>query len=250
MGFMGGMAAGLLGAGLIGLMLGGGFFSGLGSLAGVLGFLLQVALIGGLVWLALAFFRRQRQPATAGAPQGLAREAMRPAGPAVSVPPIGGGMGAHAAAPAPMAPAAQPVEAEPIAVEGADYGVFEQRLSGILEAFGRGDRATIAQLATPEMANHMLADLDDLGRRGLANPISDVKLLQGDLSEAWREDDYEYATVAMRFALIEAKIDKATGRVVEGDRARPQEATEIWTFVRGRGEDSSGWLLSAIQPAA
>ena len=33
--------------------------------------------------------------------------------------------------------------------------------------------------------------------RGLVNRVTDVKLLQGDLSEAWRENNDDYATVAM-----------------------------------------------------
>src|SRR4051794_20356461 len=66
-GFFGGLAGGLLGAGLIGMLLGGGFFGGLGGIASILGFLLQIALIGGLIWLAVRFFQRRNQPAMAGA---------------------------------------------------------------------------------------------------------------------------------------------------------------------------------------
>src|SRR5687767_6913681 len=68
-GFGTGLMAGLLGAGLLGALFGSGFFGGLGGLASMLGLLLQVALIGGLVYLALRFFRRRSepQPAYAGA---------------------------------------------------------------------------------------------------------------------------------------------------------------------------------------
>jgi predicted lipid-binding transport protein (Tim44 family) len=72
--------------------------------------------------------------------------------------------------------------------------------------------------------------------------VTDVKLLQGDLSEAWREDGAEYATVAMRFALTDSTVERASGRTVEG--GTPSEVTELWTFMRARG---GSWLLSAIQ---
>ena len=49
----------------------------------------------------------------------------------------------------------------------------------------------------------------------MVNQISDVKLLQGDLSEAWREINDDYATVAMRYSLNDKIVDRATGRVVE-----------------------------------
>ena len=66
----------------------------------------------------------------------------------------------------------------------------------------------------------------------------DVKLLQGDLAEAWREGETDYATVAMRFALVDKTLERASGRVVEGSDT-PTEATEIWTFARRRGENGS-----------
>ena len=45
----------------------------------------------------------------------------------------------------------------------------------------------------------------------------------------------------MRFALNDQTIDRASGRVIEGG---PEEATEVWTFMRVRGGQ---WLVSAIQ---
>ena len=70
--------------------------------------------------------------------------------------------------------------------------------------------------------------------RNVVNKVSDIKLLQGDLAEAWREGDTDYASVAMRFSLIDKTIDRASGRLVEGSE-QPTEATEVWTFLRPRG---------------
>jgi predicted lipid-binding transport protein (Tim44 family) len=93
------------------------------------------------------------------------------------------------------------------------------------------------------MVSYFAEDLAANASRGVVNRISDVKLLQGDLAEAWREGDTDYATVAMRFALNDQTIDRASGRVIEGG---PEEATEVWTFMRVRG---GHWLVSAIQQA-
>jgi predicted lipid-binding transport protein (Tim44 family) len=70
-------------------------------------------------------------------------------------------------------------------------------------------------------------------------------LLQGDLAEAWQEGTTGYATVAMRFSLVDKTIERASGRVVEGSDV-PQEVTEVWTFARRSG---GHWELSAIQQA-
>jgi predicted lipid-binding transport protein (Tim44 family) len=79
----------------------------------------------------------------------------------------------------------------------------------------------------------------------VVNKVTDVKLLQGDLAEAWREGETDYASVAMRFSLVDKTVERASGRVVEGND-HPTEATEVWTFLRPRG---ASWELSAIQQA-
>jgi predicted lipid-binding transport protein (Tim44 family) len=76
-----------------------------------------------------------------------------------------------------------------------------------------------------------------------------VKLLQGDLSEAWSEDGDDYATVAMRFSMIDITQERATGRIISGDAHQPVEAVEVWTFIRRSGSGTQGWQLSAIQQA-
>ena len=87
---------------------------------------------------------------------------------------------------------------------------------------------------------------DLLGARQRAaakHKLSDVKLLQGDLAESWREGDKEYATVAMRYSLRDRYVDRATGRAADGND-QPQEVTEVWTFTRAPG---GSWLVSAVQ---
>ena len=113
-------------------------------------------------------------------------------------------------------------------------------MNAIQTAFGREDVATLRRFATPEMIGYFEEELRANAQRGVVNRISDVKLLQGDLSEAWREGPVEYATVAMRFSLKDEVYDRATNRVVENGAS---EAKEFWTFARERGD----WLLSAIQ---
>jgi predicted lipid-binding transport protein (Tim44 family) len=74
-----------------------------------------------------------------------------------------------------------------------------------------------------------------------------VKLLQGDLAEAWREDPTDYATVAMRYAITEQVIERASGKAVAGEPEKTEEVTEVWTFCRDKG---ASWKLSAIQQVA
>jgi predicted lipid-binding transport protein (Tim44 family) len=224
---MAGLMGGLLGAGLFGLLSGHGLFGGLAGFAGFMGLLLQIALIGGLVWLALRLFRGSRQPAMAAGPQGYARD-------------IGAGTG-----PRPMAGmgGAAPVATRPLQVQEADFQAFERSLQEVNAAWSRQDLEALRRISTPEMTNYFAQDLQDLRARGWTNATRDVRLEAGDLSEAWAENGEEYATVAMRFSMVDVTTDSA-GRVVEGNPTERQTATELWTFVRRPG---GPWLLSAIQ---
>src|SRR4051794_21345991 len=235
-GFFGGLAGGLLGAGLIGMLLGGGFMGGLGGFASILGLLLQIALIGGLIWLAARFFQRRNQPAMAGAggmTRGPLNREQAPAG--------YGQQGAYGGA---GAARQTPKGVDGIGIGPADYEAFEKLLRDIQTAYGREDRAALRSLTTPEVTGYFTEELDANAARGVANRIEDVRLLQGDLAEAWREGAIDYATVAMRFALVDYTVKKTDGTVVEGDRTRPTEAVEVWRFQRPVG---GGWVLSAIQ---
>lgn len=225
-----GVAGGLLGAGLFGLLSGAGF----GGIAGFLGLLFQVALIGGLIWLALRLFRRRSEPQLASAGGPLSREAYQPqpAAPAM------GGLGGGAA----TASAVKPVEFE---LQGADYGTFERLLTEVQAAISDENIARLRQITTPEISGALEEEFADNARKGLIEKAAEVKLLQGDLAESWREDGYEYATVAMRFSLLTAMVERNGGKVVEGHATIPREVTEHWTFVRSRGGE---WKVAAIQP--
>ncbi|MGL6209514.1 MAG: TIM44-like domain-containing protein, partial [Paracoccaceae bacterium] len=113
--------------------------------------------------------------------------------------------------------------------------------------YSREDEAAVRAISTPEMLGYFGDDINENHQKGVIDLTSDVKLLQGDLAEAWSEDGMEYATVAMRYSYINAIKDRQTGRVVEGSETAVQEAVEHWTFVRPRG---GAWLISAIQQAA
>ncbi len=226
--FMAGMAGGLLGAGLFGLFMGGGngLFGGMSGLSGVLGFMLQLLLIVGLIWLVVRVVRafRAPSPVMAGGPQGMAR----------AMDPMQGG-GGHAG-PGPVT--------APVALNPADYQAFERLLVDVNAAWSRQDLSALRTLSTAEMTNFFAQDLRDLNARGWRNETRDIRFEQGDLSEAWHEEGRDFATLAMRFSLLDATFDNA-GRVVEGSTTNRQTTTELWTFVRLA--PGGNWQLSAIQ---
>jgi len=224
-GLLGGLAAGFIGAGLFGLLFGHGMFGGMGGFASILGLLLQIGLVVIVARLIFAWWQRRSSPQPAYA-------AAHPAtGHA-----FGGGLGAMFGGNAPAG--------APLSIEKSDYDAFEQLLGDVQAAYSAEDLNALRAEVTPEMLSYFSEQLSENASRGLINRVTGVRLEQGDLAEAWREGNAEYATVAMRFALTDSMVERASGRVVEG--GTPSEATELWTFMRTRG---GRWLLSAIQQA-
>jgi predicted lipid-binding transport protein (Tim44 family) len=221
MGLFGGLAAGFLGAGLLCMLFGGGMFGGLGGFSSILGLILQIGLIVMVVRLAMSWWQRRHETAYAGAGAGLGAPSNFRAG-------TGFGLGSGST----------PLELTP-----SDYEAFERLLGEIQAAWSNEDIGKLRTLATPEMVSYFTGDLEQNRARNQVNKTSAVKLLQGDLAEAWRERDTDFASVAMRFSLIDKTLDRTTGRIVDGSD-QPAEVTEVWTFLRPRG---AGWELSAIQ---
>ena len=227
MGMLGGLAAGFLGAGLLGMLFGGGLFGGLGGMSSIIGLIIQIVLVVLVVRLAMSWWQRRHTPqaayANADAGAGPGPQANNRSG-------LGGGFGFGA-------------NNAPLEIKPDDYEAFERLLGDVQSAWSNEDVAKLHTLATPEMVSYFEQDLGQNRARNVVNKVSDVKLLQGDLAESWREGETDYATVALRFALTDKTLDRNTGAVVAGSE-QPGEATEVWTFARRPG---GAWELSAIQ---
>jgi predicted lipid-binding transport protein (Tim44 family) len=224
-GFGGGLLTGLLAGGLIGHFFGGGF-GGAGG-GGMLAAILQFALIGGVIWLLFRMFAGRRN----AAPGASTFEA--PSYGAASAAPFG------SAAPAYAPPA------DDLAVANADQEAFERLLERLQEAFGREDYAALREITTPEVMSYLAEELSDNATHGRRNEVSQVRLLDGDVSEAWSENGQDYATVALRYESVDLMRDRTSGAIVSGSTT-PSTTTELWTFVRPAGS-AGDWKVSAIQ---
>lgn len=275
-GFLGPLLGGLALGGLFGMMMG----NGLGGAAGFLGLILQIALIGGVIWLVMRFFRSRQQGTTsryagAGAGAGSGSASVQPDLRGVDVAPargrsgipsagglagglFGGGGGAQAAdAPisGPSYAGAAPVSerlgdgrwsGDEIGVTADDLDTFERLLTEVQAAYSREDFGRLRTLTTPEAMGYLAEEIGETATKGQRNEVLDVRLLDGDVAEAWSEEGRDYVTVALHYESVDMLRDRASGALVEGSED-PSESVELWTFVRDPG---AGWKLAAIQSAA
>jgi predicted lipid-binding transport protein (Tim44 family) len=237
---------------------GGGWGGGGGGGGGLFTILIQLAVIGGLIWLGLRLFRRNR-----GAPAGGAI-----AGPwgntTSSFGGLGGGFGGNSNGglpgastfngggynnsggvnPPPYAPQGPALE---ISINQTDMDAFTRLLIEVQDAFGHEDYGRLRTVTTPEVMSFLAEELSENATHGRRNEVTGTRLITSDVAEAWREGDADYATVALRYESIDVMRDRTSNAVVEGDPNKPTATTELWTYVRHGAEP---WKLSAIQETA
>ncbi len=223
--FLTGLAGGFFGSWLFGHS---GYAAEGGSSAGsAMGMLLELLIIGLLIYFAFRLFRgRPFSPAGPGrAPFSMLRSA------------------GAAAAPA------RPDRGRDISLSDADLGSFQALHAAVQEAWSAGDLGRLRRLMTPEMLSYFSEELTRNASQGVQNIVSDVQLVKGELAESWEEGDLQYATAYMRWRAPDyvVRLGRSPGDpdyIVSGNPRMPVEAEEVWTFVRRRGGE---WLLSAIQ---
>lgn len=230
-GVVGGLISGLVLEGLFGAILGHGF----GGIGGGFSFILQILLISGLALLAVRFFRRNSFASVTNTGLAFARQRYGTGGQVYGSPTVSGN-----------AVPDETANTDEIGITSVDLSAFEHLLADVQAAFTREDHQGLRRLTTPEMVSYLSEELADNATRGLKNEVSDIRLLSGEVAEAWRENTRDYATVAMRWSAIDVMRNRQTDAIAEGDAKNPTETTELWTFTRELGQP---WLLSAIQDA-
>ncbi len=220
--FASGFMGGLVGAGIGSMLFGHSAYAMDASPeGGILGLILQLALIGGLIWFAFRLFSNR---AGASAAQGRV----------IDVP-------YQTVSAAPRAVSRVEKEFEP---SDQDKQAFAQILIEAQRAWTASDIGVLRQIATPEVVSYLADDMAADSSKGVRNVIEDVQLLKGDVIESWTEGNRQFVTAAMTFSNKDYTLRLDNGGLVEGDPNQPVQNTEAWTFVRvngGRG------LLSAVE---
>jgi predicted lipid-binding transport protein (Tim44 family) len=134
-------------------------------------------------------------------------------------------------------------------VSAADQDKFKEILADVQTAWSHQNLDALKHLATPEIVHYFSTILSENVSREVENHVEDLRVLSAEVTEAWTEDDTDYATVKFGWTARDYTVSLTKQRgepayVVEGDDKNPTEASEAWTFMRYRG---GKWLLSAIQ---
>jgi len=245
-GWMGGLMGGIMGFALGGL-LGSMLFGGLGgSLFGGIG-LLEILLIGGLLYVAFVYMKRRQQPAPAS-PYGSAppQEAATPSWQSESI----------SGATAPMATTESDLERgirhirqmdstfDPVHFTAAASDSFFQ----VQAAWTGRDMEPVRHIMTPEMYEQMHKECDRLRVERHINRLENIAVRSTEVTEVWQESGQDFVTVRFLASLLDYTVEESSNQLVAGSRTEPVKFEEYWTFTRPVGPHP--WQFGAIQQAA
>ncbi len=245
-GWMSGLTGGIMGFALGGL-LGGMLFGGLGSgLFGGIG-LLEILLIGGLLYFAFAYMRRRQQP-TPASPYGYAP----PQGtetPSWQSESMSGATASMAATESDLERGIRHIRQmdstfDPVHFTAAASDVFFQ----VQAAWMGRDTEPIRHLMTPEIYEQMHKECDRLRVERHINRLENIAVRSTEVTEAWQESGQDFVTVHFLASLLDYTVDEGSNQLVAGSRTEPVKFEEYWTFTRPVGPHP--WQLGAIQQAA
>jgi predicted lipid-binding transport protein (Tim44 family) len=240
-GLMGGIAGLALG-GLIGSMLfgglGGGLFGGLG--------LLEMLLIGGLLYFAFVYMRRRLQPTPAspygyGPPQGIDGPSWQSETRAVSTATIDVIESDLERGLRHIRQLDSTFDPERFATTAAEAFCTVQT------AWAARDMGAARDLMTPDLYETMQKEGDRLRAERRMNRLEHMTVRAVQVTEAWQETGQDFVTVHVLASLLDYTVDEINHQVVAGSRTEPVQCEEYWTFVRPVGPNP--WKLSAIQQA-
>jgi predicted lipid-binding transport protein (Tim44 family) len=246
-GFFRSIAGGIVG-GMIGGMLfrslgfAGGGGAGVGGGFGLMDLLLIGALLYGIYW----FIKRRRSETPAEAPAGTyTRDASVPdAKPAAPSLPAYGAGGAESDLAAGLRHIRQ---MDPRFDEKHFTDACTDQFFQIQGAWANRDMANARNLLTEEMYKTLQGDAEKLKAKRQINRLDNIAVRSVEIVELWQEGGEDFITVRFFANLLDYTTDEQSGQVVSGSKSDPVKFNEYWTFTRPVGDHT--WKLTAISQA-
>lgn len=214
------IAGGLLIGALFSMFSGHGF-QGFGAPG-----LIEILLIGGIIYFIYRWYARRKEAAMMSSSS---------AGPGAGV--------YQEAAPAYAAPASDKSIRPDVAInENFIKDIAKSSFQSVQAAWTRGDLKPVRHLMTDRMFTYLEDQLSQVRSSGLRNIVEIVYFQNVELVETDMESEDKVAVVEIDALIRDYKLD-SQDKVVEGSKDSPFEIREYWAFV-GKGLD---WKLDDIK---
>jgi predicted lipid-binding transport protein (Tim44 family) len=238
-----------LAMGVAGGFLGSMLFSGLSHGMGMGGFggsgfgLVEILLLGGLLYFIYRFIKRRSQvesPAGAYRQTGTFPSAGREAGFADSSRDQGNAEGDA------QAGLRHIRQMDPAFDEARFSDLCMDNFFKIQGAWINRDTTVVRNILTEEMFGILHRDAEKLKTEKKINKLDNIAVRSVEITEAWQEGGMDFITVRFLASLLDYTVSES-GELLSGSKTEPVKFEEYWTFTRPVGNNN--WQLSAINQA-
>jgi predicted lipid-binding transport protein (Tim44 family) len=236
-----------LAMGVAGGFLGSLLFSSLGHGMGMGGFgesgigLIEIIVIGGLLYFLYSYFRRKKQAAAGTYYQtGTASSTERQAS-FTSSPQDQGYAGSDAGS-----GIRHIRQLDPSFDEARFSDLCMDNFFKIQGAWINRDMVSVKDILTEEMIGIFQRDADKLRTEKKINKLENIAVRSVEITEAWQEGGMDFITVRFLANLLDYTVSES-GDLLSGSKTEPVKFEEYWTFTRPAGNNR--WQLSAINQA-
>jgi predicted lipid-binding transport protein (Tim44 family) len=102
----------------------------------------------------------------------------------------------------------------------------------------------IEELVTPEMRDYFSAEFARMKHDHVINRLENIAVRKVEPAEVWQESGRDFITVLFTANLLDYTVDDESAKLTNGDKLNPVKFQEFWTFTRDTG--SRGWQLAGI----
>lgn len=102
----------------------------------------------------------------------------------------------------------------------------------------------VENVLTREMREYFSAEFARMKQEGFINRLENIAVRRVEPAEVWQESGKDFITVLFTANLLDYTVDDKTGELINGDKLNPVKFQEFWTFTRDTG--SHTWQLSGI----
>ncbi len=270
----GGLGSGLfagIGGFLLGGMLGRMMFGGAGGGAGGGFGILEILLIGGVIFLIFRMMRNRssnalQAPRYSGSrryaeadPYGVGgyeeepRDRYERAGDVYRGPDIGGARDAGRSGVSARRDSQadeglrKMADADASFSEQAFLDLAKENFLRFQRAWTARDLGPVRDMMDKEMCAEVERDIEGLRHEGKVNRLDNVEVKRAEIVEAWNEEGYDFITVRYEASLCDYVVKEGSEEVLEGSRTDRVRFSEHWTWARPEGPNQ--WFLSAIEQA-
>jgi len=114
-------------------------------------------------------------------------------------------------------------------------------------AWANRDMTGVRNILTEGMFETLREDAEKLRGKKQINRLENIAVRTVEIVEIWQERGEDFITVKIYANLLDCTIDEQTGQVLSGSKTEPVKFNEYWTFTRPVG--AHPWRLSAINQA-